>query len=54
MSVIVTDAGFAPEDWDQNIAPLDDVLAANAEPPGLDLPGDADPAALAPHLAGSP
>jgi uncharacterized protein (DUF934 family) len=47
-SIIVRDTGFVPEDWDSDIAPLDAVLAGNAT--ALDLPADADPETLAPHL----
>lgn len=48
MSVIVRDTGFAPDDWQADIAPLDAVLSGNGT--AVDLPGDADAAALAPHL----
>jgi uncharacterized protein (DUF934 family) len=48
MSVIVRDAGFAPDTWEGTISALDDVVVGNAT--GLDLPADADPAMLAPHL----
>jgi uncharacterized protein (DUF934 family) len=48
-SIIVRDTGFVPEDWDSDIAPLDAVLAGNAT--ALDLPADADPETLTPHLA---
>lgn len=48
MSVIVRDTGFAPEDWDGAIAALDDGLTGNAT--AVDLPADADPAALTDHL----
>jgi uncharacterized protein (DUF934 family) len=47
MSVIVTDTGFAPEDFPFEIVPLD------AAPPGataVDLPNTADPAALRDRL----
>ena len=43
MSVIVTDRGFAPDDWTGPIAPL----AERAEEPGVDLPSDTSPDALA-------
>jgi len=46
--VIVRDTGFAPDDWTGAIAALDAVLAGEAT--ALDLPGDADATALAPHL----
>ena len=41
MSVIVTDAGFRPDDWQGGFATLEDGGA-----PGLDLHPDTDPAAL--------
>jgi uncharacterized protein (DUF934 family) len=47
MSVIVTDTGFAPEDFPFDIVPLD------AAPPGataVDLPNTTDPAALRDRL----
>lgn len=46
MSVIVTDAGFGPDDWVEPIAPLDAVADARA----VDLPSDASPGALDDHL----
>ncbi len=46
MSVIVTDAGFGPDDWTGGFASPD---AANAE--AVDLAPDADPEALRPRLA---
>lgn len=48
MSVIVRDTGFTLDDWKGDIAPLVSVLAGNGT--AVDLPGDADAAALAPHL----
>lgn len=48
MSVIVTDRGFAPEDWTAPVAALDEVLAGGAE--AVDLAATDDPEALAPHL----
>lgn len=42
MSVIVTDGGFAADDWTGAFATLEDAPA-----PGLDLASDTDPAALA-------
>ncbi len=44
MSVIVTDRGFAGDDWHHGWAESPDGAA------GLDLPADADPEALRPHL----
>ncbi|SEL05684.1 protein of unknown function [Roseovarius azorensis] len=47
MTVIVTDRGFAPEDWTAPITPL----AEDAEDAiALDLPNDTDPASLAGRL----
>ena len=48
MSVIVTDAGFAPDDWTGPTAPL----SALADEPGVDLPSDAAPDALDGRLGG--
>ncbi|SEW07609.1 protein of unknown function [Aliiroseovarius sediminilitoris] len=50
MSVIVTDAGFAHDDWDNGFA-LADERAAN-DTRGLHLPSDTDPAALAQLMIG--
>lgn len=47
MTVIVTDRGFAPDDWTAGFAALAD-LTPDAR--ALDLPNTADPAAVAPHL----
>ncbi len=47
-TIIVRDTGFASDDWADAIAPLDGVLAGDGT--AVDLPADADPAALAPHL----
>lgn len=49
MTVIVTDAGFAPDDWTTPMTPLD---AADATAAALDLPNDTDPATLAGRLGG--
>ncbi|GAB4299039.1 MAG: DUF934 domain-containing protein [Roseovarius sp.] len=49
MSVIVTDTGFAPDDWTHPFTPLAD---AGPGAVALDLPADADPAALAGRLEG--
>ena len=48
MSVIVTDRGFAPDDWAGSIAPLD----ALAGEPGVDLSPDAPPDALDGRMEG--
>jgi uncharacterized protein (DUF934 family) len=51
MSVIVTDRGFGPDDWNHGfVGPESLGAAARALHLGLDLPGDADPGALAAHL----
>ncbi len=49
MSVIVTDTGFAPDDWTGGFATLGE--AAN-DVAAVDVPSDADPADLAAKLAG--
>lgn len=51
MSVIVTDAGFATEDWTDGFVNLAD-LAANDSAPvvAVDMPSDGDPADLAGRL----
>ncbi len=48
MSVIVTDTGFRPDDWQGGFAPFD---AANDQP-ALDVPSDTAPEALARSFAG--
>lgn len=48
MSVIVTDAGFAPEDWTQPVVPLAEAVDGNAT--AVDLTSTDDPEALVPHL----
>lgn len=48
MNVIVTDAGFAADDWTKGFMALTD-LAAN-DCGGVDLPSDAEPADLAGQL----
>lgn len=50
MTVIVTDAGFAPDDWQAPFAPLPE---AGVTAVAIDLASDADPEHLAPHLAGA-
>ena len=49
MSIIVTDAGFAAEDWTGAFVPAGDQPANDVS--ALDVPSDADPEALAEHLA---
>ncbi len=49
MSVIVTDRGFAPDDWTGPVAPLDEMGAGTR---AVDLPSDTDPAGLAGRLGG--
>ncbi|MBV0911508.1 DUF934 domain-containing protein [Anianabacter salinae] len=46
MTVIVTDEGFAPDDWTGGFLAVED-LQAGAAPQAVDLPPDADPEALA-------
>lgn len=48
MSVIVTDAGFAPDDWEAPVTPLEALTEADT---AVDVPSDADAADLAPHLS---
>ena len=45
MSVIVTDAGFAQDDWDCGFSTNEDV-PANDCPQGIDLASDTDPTTL--------
>lgn len=47
MSVIVTDAGFAPEDWTAGFVTPGEIAAHRG---GLDMSNTDDPAAVAPHL----
>lgn len=47
MTVLVTDRGFAPDDWTAPITPL---VEAEADTTALDLPNDTDPATLAGRL----
>jgi uncharacterized protein (DUF934 family) len=49
MTVLVTDAGFRPEDWTAGFVPLDALEAgdAPAEDLAVDMPNDRDPAELA-------
>ncbi|MEM8630161.1 MAG: DUF934 domain-containing protein [Pseudomonadota bacterium] len=51
MSVIVSDTGFADEDWTAGFVPLD-AVPANASPAlAVDVPSDADPETLNRRLA---
>lgn len=50
MSVIVTDTGFAPDDWTAPVTPLG---LAGPGVAAVDIPSDADPAALPPHIDGA-
>ena len=50
MSVIVTDRGFAPDDWAFGFVPLNDPGAAG-EAQGIDLANTDDPARLSNRLA---
>ena len=47
MTVIVTDRGFAPDDW---IAPITPLAEAAEDVIALDLPNNTDPASLAGRL----
>jgi uncharacterized protein (DUF934 family) len=52
MAVLVTEAGFGPDDWTGGFLALE-ALAADGLPEGglaVDLPNDRDPAVLAPFL----
>lgn len=51
MSVIVTDDGFAADDWVQDFAPVDQ-LAANDDLPtqAIDLSSDADPTVVSDRI----
>ncbi|MDF1873095.1 DUF934 domain-containing protein [Vannielia sp.] len=48
-NVIVTDSGFAPDDWTHGFAPLAD-LPTEAAVVAVDLAPEDDPTALADHL----
>lgn len=48
MTVIVTDTGFAPEDWAAPVVALADIAAHQG---AVDLSNTDDPTALQPHLA---
>lgn len=52
MSVIVTDAGFGPDDWTGGFVALDDLAALDGLPGRLavDVPNDREPAELAAWL----
>ena len=50
MNVIVTDDGFAPDDWTDGYIALEDETANDVV--ALDVPSDADPDALADRLSG--
>jgi uncharacterized protein (DUF934 family) len=52
MAVIVTEAGFAPEDWTAGFVTLDALAAGETSADGaaVDFPNDRDPAELAPWL----
>lgn len=49
-TVIVTDQGFMTPDPTDNFVPAAEI-AEGTDPLRIDLPADADPAALAPHFA---
>ena len=48
MTVIVTDSGFAPEDWAAPVVALADIAAHQG---AVDLANTDDPTALQPYLA---
>lgn len=52
MSVIVTEAGFGPDDWTGGFVPLDELeaLGGPLEGVAVDFPNDRDPAELAAQL----
>ncbi|MEO0990284.1 MAG: DUF934 domain-containing protein [Pseudomonadota bacterium] len=51
MSVIVSDTGFADEDWVHGFQPMDSLPANNAHPAlAVDVPSDADPETLGRRL----
>lgn len=53
MAVLVTEAGFVPDDWNGPVLTFEALTAGEdlpEGPVGLDLPNDRDPAALAPWL----
>lgn len=53
MSVIVTDTGFASDDWSAGVVPLAELdQNQGAAALAVDVPSDADPADLLPHLDG--
>ncbi len=53
MSVIVTDSGFAADDWTAGYTPVQDFPSDEAgRGLALDLPSDADPTALSGRLGG--
>ena len=53
MSILVTDQGFGPDDWAHGITPLDALVANDPGPVvAVDVPSDADPAALGDRLHG--
>ncbi|MFO1141698.1 MAG: DUF934 domain-containing protein [Amaricoccus sp.] len=53
MTLLVTDAGFGPDDWEGGFLSLDALTAGGELPAGalaVDLPNDRDPAVLEPWL----
>ncbi|MEJ6388211.1 DUF934 domain-containing protein [Gymnodinialimonas ulvae] len=48
-AILVTDEGFRPEDWEDEIVPLSEGVAANV--PAVDVASSDDIAALAGHLS---
>ncbi len=47
---LVTDSGFAPDDWTHGFMPPERLAANDCPAVGVDLASDADPADLAGHL----
>ena len=51
MSVIVTDTGFAPDDWTGGFTALSDMAANDCGDVAVDVPSDAEPSDLATCLS---
>ena len=51
MSVIVTDAGFAADNWKRKITPLTELAANDSSELAMDLTSDADPSVLSNRLS---
>ncbi len=50
MSVLVTDAGFVPDDFTGAFVPLSQIAANGTAPAAMQLASSDDPGALAPHV----